>query len=58
MNFGLEWYSDQNEANGQEEMSFNAPLTGNTRRLVKNFSVYLFEYVIIVKQIQKSTALK
>ena len=30
-------------------MRSNVPLPGHTRRLVKNFSIYLFEVVIIVK---------
>jgi hypothetical protein len=34
-------------------MRFNAPLPGKTRRLVKNFSVYLLEVVILVKDFQE-----
>jgi len=41
----------------QKEMMFNAPLPRNTKSLVKNYSLYLFEVFIIVKNLLKSTTL-
>jgi hypothetical protein len=35
-------------------MRFNVPLPGNTGRLVKNFTIYLLEFFIIVKNLLKS----
>ena len=41
-------------ADFQKEMWFKVPLPINTRRMINNFSMYLIEFVIIVKKLQKA----
>ena len=52
---------DQNEvpdeANKENEIWFNVALQSNTRRLVKNFSIHLLGFVIIVKNLRKNATL-
>ena len=61
MNFGSGCDSAQNgvlnKASSQNEMGFDVPLPGKTRRLVKKYHAYLPEVVIIVKNLLKSTTL-
>jgi len=40
-----------------KEMRFNVALLVNVLRLINNFSIYLLEFVIIVKNLLKSTTL-
>ena len=62
MNFGLRCdsanYEAQIEHGIQKEVRFGVPLSDKMKCLVKNFSLYLLSFVIIVKNIQKNTTLQ
>ena len=52
MRIGSEWASKWDQQLERDE--FNVPLPGNARLLAKNCSVYLFEFVIIVKNYKET----